>query len=166
MSYTPKRKQKPSKLTVFEKANNFASYVLLCTANPRVFRPDLYPNEKYKGDQIIAKELEEGDGETENIFIYLINKLRDTSDEIAVYAWLANDIKVYTKGEAERRLEYELTAISACTKHVLYLSRAKRLCHIKGKKYRRWLAKVVEIQKELKAWYSSEKTRYQEFINN
>lgn len=172
MSVTADKRIKSSP-DVFMKTRDLLDYTLRITSNPKVFRPDIDKQVKdikeitktsKDADQIIAAlscTVDNLSDPVENIYVWLISKLRDSANQIFINSWKANNIRVgKSKEYKEMRLEYQKNALLACAELKAYISLAKRLCHLKSKRIIYWNGKVTAIQKELALWHNKDKERY------
>jgi hypothetical protein len=145
----PESKRKENKLEVFNLARDLTTYTIRITANEKVFLP------QYKGavtDDIIetAKNIYADAWEANNIYVNMAPK-----DEIermkAVRDWM------------DRR-ELQQKAVRECNRLLTLIGTAKSVFHLKGKRVKYWVGKVLTVRNKIRNWKDSDNKRYSEAL--
>lgn len=130
----PKSKRKKSGLELFYKANELACYTIKICSNKNVFE------EKYQNA--------------------LTNKVIDTSVQIFVDLWTANNIKVCDKKSYDARIDLERRAKRNCNNLLAMMQIAQRLFHLSTKRIKFWGNKTLEVRNGINKLAESDINRY------
>lgn len=93
------------------------------------------------------------------------NDLIETSKDIFISAYTANEIKVENKRQAVERLKLIEHAIIYCDRLLALIQMAKKLYHLDSKRVKFWGGKTLSVKELLKKWYQSECKRYEKILS-
>ena len=130
----PKSQRGKSKLEVFEKATDLIVYTLRITSNKKVF-------------------------DTHQAVV--TNKIVDLALSVGQDIWDANGIRVNDDVERfERRHRLQEDAIRECDVLLYYITIAKRVFHLSGKRVEYWGGLVREVKVLIRSWRDSDAKKY------
>lgn len=122
------------KFDVFVDAKKLSSYTIQIASNQKVFKPEY---RTYLTDEIVK--------DARNIF---------------AYAWAANNIRVKSKEDWDRRKNLQNRAIANCESLIVNIQIAKPVYHLRTKRVKYWGEWVLRVRSKLKAWKESDTKRY------
>ena len=128
----PKDKRANGELTINTFARRICTHVLQITANEKNFP---------QGQE------------------WFLNRLRETALGIDLNCWKANNIYVTSEQLYNKRLELEAEAGDACTDMLELINIAKGLYHMPSKRHRYLTDQYVELRKNIRNWYKSDRDR-------
>ena len=128
--------RRKNKLKVFTEALDLVMYTLKITKNPNVFTAEY---QKQVTDDII-----------------------ETAKNIYIDAWDANNIKVVTKDDWKERRSLQLRAARECNRLLALIGIAKSAFHLRNKRVKFWVGKVLNVRKLIRNWNTSDSKRYSE----
>lgn len=138
----PEYRRKEGKFEVLNKALEMCCYTLKITSNQKVFPPEY--DEKITNDIVAYAKI-----------IYL-------------NAWAANNIVVRVgfdgAEEYKNRSGFQAAAISDCTKMLACINIAKKVFHLKEKRFDYWTGLITETRSMLRQWKESDKQRYKNML--
>ena len=123
------------KLEVITKARSLASYTILITKNPNVFKPEF--NNAITADII------------------------HTVKEIFISCWTANNIKVsHSPERARERIRLQEYAAHQCNNLLALIQLAQPIFHLTGKRVKYWGGLTLEVRSYIRRWNESDRKRY------
>lgn len=128
----PEGKRRESRLEVFVKAQQLATYTIQITANRNTFPPEY--------DERIT------------------NDLVKTARDIYAKAWEANLANGNTDWKTRDSLQKE--AIRLCGQLFVYIGIAKGVFHLRSKRIQYWATLVSETKKLLIGWHENDRKRF------
>lgn len=84
----------------------------------------------------------------------------NSAKRIVICTYRANAIRVENADDWKRREALQREAIARCSDMLCYVSMARALFHIRGKKIVFWTKLVIETQDKLKNWHEKDRQRY------
>ena len=125
------------------------------TSNPKKFQ-------EYK-----ESEKQNQDGTVTKIIMVrqdnLTNRVRQQAYDIYINAHMANEINVNREpGRAQERLLRQQKAISLCEEHLAAIQLCQKHFHLSFKKVKFWGNMAITARDSLKAWHTSDLSRYKQ----
>ena len=137
-------------------------HVDLITSNPNKF-PEYVevPAPKQKGKQKPDIETEK----LEKLMILtqdsLTRRVREQAYQIFILSHMANEINVNREPErTEERLRKQTQAIALCEEMLATIMVCRHRFHLSYRKIKYWGGMVIKVRDSLKAWHSSDKSRF------
>lgn len=134
----PEGERGKSVLDAIVKANELATYTVNICTNQNVFLPQFQTA--------------------------VTNKLIDTSIQIFVDAWTANNIYVRTAEDWEERKRLQEKSARECNNLLALIQLAQRVFHLKTKRIKFWSEKTIEVRNYIRAWKETDSRRYQRLL--
>ena len=127
-------KRNKSKLEVFIKTLELASYTIQITANEKSFDP------KYRAA--------------------ITDDLVSHAKDIYLLCWTANNIRASSEETFRERIRLQEMAITKCNTFLGLLDIAKRVFHLDTGRVIYWGNKIIECRALIRAWRDSDKKRF------
>ena len=123
------------------------------TSNPNKFKEYLESSKK------------NDDGTVTKIITFrqdaLTNRIRQQAYDIYMNAYIANEINVNIEPErVEERLARQRKAIALCEEHLAAIQLSYKHFHLSFKKVKHWGNMTIAVRDSLKAWHTSDKSRF------
>lgn len=128
----PEGERRKTRLEVFVKARQLATYTIQITSNRNRFPPEF--------DDKITTDIVK------------------TARDIYAKAWEANTINGTKDWKMRSSIQKE--SIRLCGQMLVYIGIAKGVFHIRDKRIKYWTSLVVEVRKMLIGWHESDVKRY------
>ena len=86
----------------------------------------------------------------------------ETAKNIYIDSWDANNIRVQKRGDSnwEERSRLQLRAARNCNRLLALIGIAKSSFHLKSKRVKYWVGKVLKIRGMIRNWNESDSERY------
>lgn len=132
----PEGERRPCKMDVFMHELDLVTYTLQITRNEKIFLPE------YKG--------------------CVTDDIVETAKNIYIDSWDANNIRVQKRGDSnwEERSRLQLRAARNCNRLLALIGIAKSSFHLKSKRVKYWVGKVLKIRGMIRNWNESDSERY------
>ena len=132
----PEGERRPCKMDVFMYELDLVTYTLRITRNEKIFLPE------YKG--------------------CVTDDIVETAKNIYIDSWDANNIRVLKRGDSnwEERNRLQLRAARNCNRLLALIGIAKSSFHLKSKRVKYWVGKVLKIRGMIRNWNESDSERY------
>ena len=132
----PESKRGESRFSVIIKAESLARYTLTITSNERIF----------------TREYQRS----------LTDDINNRAKNIYLNIWTANNIRVQTHYDLNRRSRIQIDAEENCTALLALIQLSHRVFHLKSSRVRYWGACVVETRNLIRTWRAGDLKRYAE----
>ncbi len=133
----PEGKRGESKLEIFVKAKDLATYTVKICCNENVFLP------KYQNA--------------------LTNDIIRSAKDIYVWCWSANNIRVVDKDRYKERSDLQRKAHRECNNLLALIQIAGTVFHLRNKRLKYWGTKILDVRNMITKWYENDKIRYKEY---
>ena len=132
----PEGERRPCKMDVFMYELDLVTYTPRITRNEKIFLPE------YKG--------------------CITDDIVETAKNIYIDSWDANNIRVLKRGDSnwEERNRLQLRAATNCNRLLTLIGIAKTSFHLKSKRDKYWVGKVLKIRGMIRNWNESDSERY------
>lgn len=124
-------------LQVAVKAMDLAKYTLQITRNEKIFTLE------YKG--------------------VVTDKIVSDATDIYRWIWKANNIRVKDHSSWERRSALQILAKELCNDMIALINLAKPIFHLKTKRVKYWVEKIVEVRMLIEKWHERDAERYKNY---
>ena len=123
------------KLEVITKALELASYTIMITKNPNVFKPEYN--------------------------LAITQDLIHIAKEIYVSVWNANNVRVnHDHDKAVTRIRLQKHAALQCNNLLAMIQLAQRIFHLPTKRVKYWAGLTLEVRSYIRRWNESDRKRY------
>lgn len=100
-------------------------------------------------------------------FSYITNQIIDDAMKIYQNAWAANNVLVTDDIEDYKlRKSYQDLAALSCNLLLSKIDLAKRLYHLKDRKYKYWAEFTIRVRNRIRGWIDSDRERYSKKFKN
>jgi len=133
------RKMEKKVFQVNLKARKLATHTRMIVQNDNIFKPEY-----------------DATGE-------LRKRLIDTSLNIFLYCWRANNIRVTSSYNYWKRHNYQQNALDLCVDMLALIDLAYRQFHLRYKKVAYWFRITIEVKKMIYVWFQNDRKRYSSY---
>jgi hypothetical protein len=133
----PEGKRGESKLEIFIKAKQLATYTITICCNENVFLP------KYQNA--------------------ITNDIMQMSKNIFIWCWSANNVRVIDKNTYKERTDLQRQAHRECNNMLALIQIAGSVFHLRNKRLKYWGSLILEVRNMISKWHDNDKQRYKEY---